>query len=154
MCSEGRRGLGRVVVQPAQLELVPGVHVAGQVTDLVLAGAEPGTGGHQGPEAGGVLAAGGVVVVRQTEVVAVLVGEDAEAAVLRLDGVVADPDAGVADLGAAELVAVGAGRTRVGAERVPAVRPDGVLALRRRRPRTRPHRRARSGSGRCSRPAR
>ncbi len=56
---------------------------------------------------------------------------DAESAVLRLDGVVADPDAGVADRGAAQLVA---GRTRgagVGAERVPAVlRPDRVLALR------------------------
>ena len=38
--------------------------------------------------------AGGVVEVRQAEVVAVLVREDAEAAVLGLDGVVADPDAG------------------------------------------------------------
>ena len=33
-----------------------------------------------------------------------LVREDAEAAVLGLDGVVADPDAGVADLGAAVQV--------------------------------------------------
>ena len=33
-----------------------------------------------------------------------LVREDAEAAVLGLDGVVADPDAGVTDLGAAEVL--------------------------------------------------
>ncbi len=122
-------GLGGVVVQPAQLELVPGVHVARQVTDGLLAGAEPGAGGHQRPETGGVVAAGGVVLVRQAEVVAVLVGEDAEAAVLRLDGVVADPDAGVADLRAAELVVLGAGGAGVGAEGVPAVGPDRVLAL-------------------------
>ena len=115
------------VVEPAELELVPGVHVAGQVADGVLAGAEPGAGRHQGPEAGGVLAAaGGVVLVGQAEVVAVLVGEDAEAAVLRLHGVVADPDAGVADLGAAELVVRRAGAAGVGAVRVPAVGPDGV----------------------------
>ena len=37
---------------------------------------------------------GGVVEVRQAEVVAVLVREHAEAAVLGLDRVVADPDAG------------------------------------------------------------
>ena len=49
--------------------------------------------------------AGGVVVVRQAEVVAVLVDEDGDAAVLGLDRVVADPQAGVADLGAAALVA-------------------------------------------------
>ncbi|MGC0409925.1 hypothetical protein RKD31_003168 [Streptomyces sp. SAI-163] len=61
---------------------------------------------------------------------AVLVRVDAESAVLRLDGVVADPDAGVADLGAAELVVGGAGGAGVGAEGVPAVGPDGVLALR------------------------
>ena len=72
-------------------------------------------------------------MVGQTEVVAVLVREDAEAAVLRLDGVVADPDAGVADLGAAGLVVAGTGRARVGAVRVPAVGPERVLALRRRR---------------------
>ena len=39
---------------------------------------------HQAPETGPVVATGGVVQVRQTEVVAVLVGEDAEATVLRL----------------------------------------------------------------------
>ena len=43
-----------------------------------------------------------VVVVGQAEVVAELVGEDAEAAVLRLDRVVAEPVVRVADLGAAE----------------------------------------------------
>ncbi|CAM5739221.1 hypothetical protein SALBM311S_07747 [Streptomyces alboniger] len=57
-------------------------------------------------------------------------GEDAQTAVLRLDGVVADPDAGVADLGAAELVVLGAGGAGVGAEGEPAVGPDRVLALR------------------------
>ncbi len=125
-----RRGLGHVVVQPAQLELVPGGHVAGQVTDAVLAGAEPGAGRHQRPEADRVLGGvGRVVQVRQTEVVAVLVGEDAQAAVLGLCGVVADPDAGVADLGAAGLVVGRAGRAGVGAVGVPAVRPDGVGAL-------------------------
>ncbi len=60
---------------------------------------------------------------------AVLVGVDAESAVLRLDGVVADPDAGVADLGAAELVGVRSGGAGVGAEGVPAVGPDRVRAL-------------------------
>ena len=66
-------------------------------------------------------------MVRQAEVVAVLVREDAEAAVLRLDRVVADPQAGVADLGAADRVVR---RALAGVlEGVPAVRPDRVLAL-------------------------
>ena len=51
-------------------------------------------------------------MVRQAQVVAVLVGEDGQAAVLRLDRVVAGPDAGVADLRAAERVVRGAGRAR------------------------------------------
>ena len=70
----------------------------------------------------------GVVVVRQAEVVAVLVGEDVRAAVLGLDRVVADPQAGVADLGTAALVRRRARRPVV-LEGVPAVAPDGVLAL-------------------------
>ena len=96
--------------------------------------AHPGAGAHQGPEAGAVLAAAGVVEVGQAEVVAELVGEDAEAAVLRLGGVVADPEAGVADLDAAVLVATAGPPLRVGVDR-PAVRPDrrrgcaGLLAL-------------------------
>ena len=87
--------------------------------------------------------AGGVVEVREAEVVAELVGEDAQAAVLRLDGVVADPDAGrvVRDrVGRVRALAEGAG---VGADvdtgqstgaaglevAVPAVAPDGVGAV-------------------------
>ena len=58
-----------------------------------------------------------------------LVREDAEAAVLGLGRVVADPDAGVTDLDATELVARGAGLAGVGGVGVPAVRPDGVGAL-------------------------
>ena len=60
---------------------------------------------------------------------AVLVGDGRQAAVLGLDRVVAGPDAGVADLGAAERVLRGAGDAGVGDEGVPAVAPDGVLAL-------------------------
>ena len=48
----------------------------------------------------------GVVLVGQAEVVAVLVREHGQAAVLGLDRVVGDPEAGVADLHAAVLVAV------------------------------------------------
>ena len=62
--------------------------------------AEPALG-HQRPPLDAVLAASGVVVVGEAEVVAVLVGDGRQAAVLGLDRVVAGPDAGVADLGAA-----------------------------------------------------
>ena len=68
-------------------------------------------------------------MVGQAEVVAVLVREHRDAAVLRLDRVVGDPQAGVADLRAAVLVERGpAGPDQV-LERLPAVRPDRVLAL-------------------------
>jgi hypothetical protein len=67
-----------------------------------------------------------VVQVGQAEVVRVLVGEDAHAAVLGLDRVVADPVAALADLDAAEQVLIGrAGLADVGVVRVPAVAPDG-----------------------------
>ena len=59
-----------------------------------------------------------------------LMREDADAAVLRLDGVVADPVVAAADADAAEVMragAVGAGARLVG---VPAMAPDGVGSLR------------------------
>ena len=124
-------GDDHLVVEPAELELVPGAEVARPRSPMpcVVLGAEPALR-HQGPVLVVVVAAaGGVVVVRQAEVVAVLVVEDAPAAVLRLDRVVADPDAGVADLGAADRV-VRPGRSGRGrCEGVPAVAPDGVLTL-------------------------
>ena len=58
-----------------------------------------------------------------------LVGEHADVGVLRNRRVVADPDARVADLGAAGLVRIWAGLAVVGPEGVPAVAPNGVLAL-------------------------
>ena len=101
---------------------------------------------HERPEAGRVLRAAGVarrvVEIRQAEVVRVLVREDAEAAVLGLDGVVADPDAGrvVRDRRTARetppLPAFTppncespAGPPARGTLRVPAVAPDRVRAL-------------------------
>ena len=89
---------------------------------------EPRAAGHERPEAGAVLAASGVVEVGQAEVVAELVREHADAAVLRLDGVLADPVVAVSDLDAAELVEARAGRAEVGGVRVPAVAPDGGVA--------------------------
>src|SRR5699024_3147656 len=122
-------GLDGLVVEPAELQLLPGTHVARAGADVLRAVVQPAAGGHQGPEAGAVVAAHRVVHVRETEVVAELVGEDAEAAVLRLGRVVTDPEAGVAQLDAALLVLLGAGLADVVAEGVPAVAPDGVLAL-------------------------
>ncbi|KDN84967.1 hypothetical protein KCH_34940 [Kitasatospora cheerisanensis KCTC 2395] len=124
-------GLGGVVVQPAELQLRPDVQVVRHVADLVLALAEPGARGHQGPETDRVVdaLAAGVVQVRQAQVVAVLVGEHAQAAVLRLHGVVADPQAGGADRGAAQLVVVRAGLARLVGVHVRAVRPQRVVAL-------------------------
>ena len=90
---------------------------------------EPRATAHQRPEGGAVVAAVGVVEVGQAEVVAELVREDAEAAVLGLGRVVTDPDAGVTELHAAELVDAGPGLAGAGGVGVPAVRPDGVVAL-------------------------
>ena len=122
-------GTHDVVVEPAQLQLLPCAEVAGARTDaFVVLGRQPALR-HQRPELDAVVAAEAVVQVGQAEVVAVLVGEHADAAVLRLHRVVADPDAGVADLAAAERVvgrSAGADRGGLG---VPAMRPDGVLAL-------------------------
>lgn len=77
-----------------------------------------------------VLAAGGVVGVGQPKVVGVFVGKDAQSAVLRLDRVVANPDIRVADLEPAEQRTVGrTNHSNETEERVPAIAPDGVLAL-------------------------
>lgn len=127
-----RRLLARLddlVVEPSHLELPPGAHVAGPGADVVRDGVEPRPAGHQAPEAGAVVAPGGVVEVRQAEVVGELVGEDTQPAVLRLGRVVTDPDARVAERHTAELVAVGPRPPQVGGVGVPAVAPDGVLAL-------------------------
>ena len=98
---------------------------------------------HERPEAGRVLGAAGVarrvVEVRQAEVVRVLVREHAEAAVLGLDRVVADPDAGRVVRDAAGRPPRRAARADVHARkatgaatlnrRVPAMAPDRVGAL-------------------------
>ena len=119
----------RLVVEPAQLQLVPGTEVAGTGAEWLVLGVQPALR-HQRPVLAVVVATTGrVVVVRQPEVVPVLVREDRQTAVLRLHRVVADPDAGVADRGAPELVEPGPGEALVGDEGVPAVRPDRVLAL-------------------------
>ena len=143
-------GTRHVVVEPAELELVPRTERHRAVADAFLA--PPGSPGlaHQAPEADAVLGAAGVarrvVEVGQPQVVRELVREDTEPAVLGLDGVVVDPHAGrvVGDLdvrpgrvGHAALADVDATdlRTadRTGAEgldlRVPAVAPDGVGAV-------------------------
>ena len=126
----GRARRDDLVVEPAELELVPRPEVGGTRADALVAGRRGAALGHQRPPADGVVrAARGVVVVGQAEVVAVLVREHGQAAVLGLDRVVRDPQAGGADLGAAVLVA-GRALARV-LERLPAVRPDGVLALER-----------------------
>ncbi len=71
-----------------------------------------------------------IVQIGQAEVVAELVREHADAAVLRLDRVVAHPVAAAADPETAAAVVGGTGDADVGVERVPAVAPDGVRALR------------------------
>ncbi len=123
-------GLRLVVVEPAELQLAPGVEVAGVGAGGVLALAQVRGGGHQRPEVDAVVAAAGAVQVGQAEVVAELVGEQADAAVLARLDVVVDVQAGVADRRAADLVAGRAdlaGRVREGPA---AVRPQRVGALR------------------------
>src|SRR5665811_1326077 len=100
------------------------------IRDRVGAVVQPRAAAHQGPETGAVLATSGVVEVRQTEVVAELVGEDTEATVLGLGGVVTDPHPGVTYLGTSSEVARWASGTKVCGVDVPAVGPDGVRALR------------------------
>src|SRR5690606_3752476 len=106
-------GVEHLGVGPAEHPLAPQAHVGGHgLEDRAGVGAA----GHQVPEVdGGAARAGGVVQVGQAEVVAVLVGEDADAGVLGLHDVVGD-----LQVGAGHLVAArdGAG-----------VRPDGVGAL-------------------------
>ena len=129
--SPALRGLHDLVVEPAELQLVPGAQVGGAGADADVVRRGLAALRHQRPVVDAVLVrgrgAGGVVEVRQAQVVGVLVGEHAHATVLRLDRVVGDPQAGVADLGAAVRVAR---RALAGVlEGLPAVRPDGVLAL-------------------------
>src|SRR5665647_2216206 len=118
-----------LVVQPAELQLLPRAHVAGRGADRVGAMVQPRAGAHQSPETGAVVATGGVVEVRQTEVVAELVGEDTQAAVLGLGGVVTDPHPGLSDLDTAGEVGRRASGTKVVGVGVPAVGPDGVSTL-------------------------
>ncbi len=92
--------------------------------------AHPGTLGHQRPEGGAVRAAGGIVEVRQSEVVAVLVDENADTAVFGLDGVLADPVVAAADLAAARRVECRSGRSDALVEGIPAVAPDRGLTQR------------------------
>src|SRR5665647_3983005 len=99
----GRPIVGLIVIQPAELQLLPRAHVAGRGADRVGAMVQPRAGAHQSPETGAVVATGGVVEVRQTEVVAELVGEDTEATVLGLGGVVTDPHPGATDPSATDL---------------------------------------------------
>ena len=68
---------------------------------LSMPGVHPGAGGHQRPEAGPVFAAGSIVQVRQAQVMAVLVSKYTYAAVLGLDGVLANPEIAVTDPDAA-----------------------------------------------------
>ena len=134
----------RVAAEPAELELLPGAQVGRGIPDAVAATvADVGAGAHERPEAGRVLGtagvAGGVVEVRQAEVVRVLVREHAEAAVLRLDRVVADPDVDRMVRDAAGQTARRATRADVHARKatgaatlnrgVPAMAPDRVGAL-------------------------
>ena len=129
--------------QPAEIQQLPGRQVGRVVADTFgPTVADVGPGGHERPEGRRVLGAPGVarrvVHVGQAEVMGVLVGEDPEAAVLRLDGVVTEPHSGgvVRDQAAADQATVGAdldtghpagaADLKVG---VPAVAPDGVGAL-------------------------
>ena len=109
------RALARLGGEPPELQSLPRAHVGRRVADAVGAAvADVGARGHQGPEGSVVLGAagvaGGVVEVGQAEVVAELVGEHTQAAVLGLHGVVVDPDAGrvVRDQRTGHEAAVGA----------------------------------------------
>src|SRR5690606_14531118 len=123
-------GVRDFVVEPAELQLAPRVEAVRHAADGAIAGPEPRTGRHHGPEGGAVLAAGGARQAGQAEVVPESVGEDTETAVLGLDGVVADPEPGVTDLDAPAQVTLRARVADEVDERVPPVRPDGVRAER------------------------
>ncbi len=124
------RGQRRLVVQPAELQLVPSTEVRGAGADGVVAGCGLPALRHDRPPVHGVVRGiAGVVEVGQTEVVAVLVGDGAHAAVLGLHGVVADPQPAVGDLAAALLALCRSGHALVALVDEPAVGPDGVLAL-------------------------
>ena len=100
------------------------------------------------------VATSGVVEVRQTEVVAELVGEDTQAAVLGLGGVVTDPDTGVAERNATRKVARRTSGAGAGGVDEPAVGPDRVATLRTAAGLFALTGVDPSGSGRCSRRAR
>src|SRR5687767_2246238 len=58
-----------------------------------------------------------------------LMCKDTHAAILRLDGVIADPIVTPANLHAAKFVEGGTGQSNIGKECIPAVAPDGIRAL-------------------------
>src|SRR5665648_949326 len=131
-----RAALHDLGLHEAEDSLVVDVHRRRLGADAPLA-TEPGAAGHDGPEAAARVAgrrARVVVLVGEPEVVAELVAEDADVAVLWVDRVVVGPDA----LGLRALPA-GAGDHHAGAVAgaaavvlvdAPRVRPDGVRALR------------------------
>ena len=130
-------GLDELVVEPAEDQLVPGAHRERPVANPVRrrAVAPVGAARPRRPEAGRVLGATGVarrvVLVRDPEVVAELVREHADTAVLRLDGVVADAEVRV-PIRTPPSWLIGAGRPIPSPETfaVRAMAPDRVGALR------------------------
>ena len=140
-----------LVVEPAELELLPGTHVDRLRADVHGAVVAVRAARHQRPEARRVLAPGRVVQIRDAEIMGVLVREHADAAVLRLDGVVADPVVRTADLQTAELRCRQARRSRSGRSRRTSGGSRSRLGRGHHRRPPRPCRHARTGSGRCSR---
>ena len=129
----GRIGAEReareVVAEPAERQLLPPAHVHGMIADRIRRIRRPRPGAHQRPVARAVVrSAGRVVEVGQSEIVAELVREDADAAVLGLDGVVAHPQVRAGQVVAAQQ-ASGRSGVVIGV-RVPRVTPDRVSTLR------------------------
>ena len=117
-------------VRPSEHELVPRAHVVRVVTDRVGTVGRP-TRGHQGPEVRRVVVGSGrVVVVRQAEVVAVLVREHTGGTVLGLGRVVADPQLRAGHAVATQQTVLRALRADTALSGVPAVAPDRVATLR------------------------
>src|SRR5665811_1738030 len=97
-------GVDSLIVEPAELQLLPRAEVARTGTERFARTVETALC-HQRPVfCTVVLATRNVVVVGQAEIVTILVHEYTQAAVLRLDRVVTYPQTGIADCGAAELV--------------------------------------------------
>src|SRR4029453_15794353 len=125
----GRRD--HLVVEPAKEELLPRAEVGAARADrLVVRSGLAALRHHRPPVDAVVRARNRVVEVGQAEVVAVLVREDRHAAVLGLDRVVTDPEAGVSDLGAAEQVSGRARGAGVVVEGEPTGGPNAALARR------------------------